>query len=401
MTRRLDELLREARDHYGPRQVARVDWDAVGRLLVARVEKESRAASSRTPRVRQFEWEVFGATVAFALVVMVLLGKTVPRTNGDRVVPSSPSGGMATVTDIQGEVLVGGVAASQGTPIHLGDGIDAQAGSVIVARPGKVTFVVERGSRVRLVRGGESTVVALEYGAVEASVEPVAVGESFAVDVGVSRVAAHGTHLRVARTGDNVTVDLNDGVISVGRAPRSGMVAGVVVNAPAHAEFVVASASDTVVVTHARTAVRSPVSVIPGAFGRSLPVPATSTLQEPEVVDLPSQSAVPAPARPSPARPVPRPLALAPPMPPSEPLSSSASLAMAIRNCLKEEPHADNVTVAFESTLYLQIGEDGSVRSARFDPPVAPDVNTCAAPLIYSARFERGGSLTVPIDFKN
>jgi hypothetical protein len=74
---------------------------------------------------------------------------------------------------------------------------------------------------------------------------------------------------------------------------------------------------------------------------------------------------------------------------------------MAIRNCLKEEPHADNVTVAFESTLYLQIGEDGRVRSARFDPPVAPDVNTCAAPLIYAARFDGGGALTVPIDFKN
>ena len=401
MTHRLDKLLLEARDHYGSRQVARVDWDAVGSLLLARVEKESRAASSRTPRVRQFEWEVFGATVAFALVVMVLLGKTVPRTNGNRGVPPSPSVAMATVTDIQGEVLVGGVPASQGAPLHVGDGIDAQAGSVIVARPGKVTFVVERGSRVRLVRGGDSTVLALEYGAVEASVEPVAVGEAFAVDVGVSRVAAHGTHLRVARTGDNVAVDLNDGVISVGRAPRSGMVDGVVVNAPAHAEFVVASAPDAVVVTHARTAVRSPVSVIPGAFGRSLPVPATSTLQEPEVIDLPSQSVAPAPARPSPARSPPHPVALAPSTPPSEPLASSASLAMAIRNCLKEEPHADNVTVAFESTLYLQIGEDGSVRSARFDPPVAPDVNTCAAPLIYSAHFERGGTLTVSIDFKN
>jgi hypothetical protein len=399
MSRRLDDLLCEARDHYGTRQAVRLDWDAVGRTLAERVERESRAAASRSRPVRRFEWEVFASTIAFALVVIVLLGKAVPRTTGDRAVAAMPTAPVGAVTDVEGEVLVGGLPASPGTPVRVGDVIDAQAGALIVARPGKVAFVTERGSRVRLVRAGETTVLALEYGAVEASVEPVAAGEAFAIDVGTSRVAAHGTHLRVARSGDNVVVDLNDGVVTVGQAPRSGAVAGVLVNAPAHAEFVVAAAPDTVLVTHVRAAVRSPVSVIPGTFGRSLPVPATSALLEPGVIDAPPAS--PAPARPGPTRAPARAVVVASSTPTSEAPSTPASLAMAIRNCLKEEPHADNVTVAFESTLYLQIGEDGRVRSARFDPPVAPDVNTCAAPLIYAARFDGGGALTVPIDFKN
>jgi hypothetical protein len=402
MSRRLDVLLREAREHYGTREVARVDWDAVERSLAARVDRELRVAVVGPRRVRRFEWEAFAATIAVALVLIVLLGKAVPRTNPDRGTVVVPTPAVGAITDVEGEVLVGGVRASQGTPIRVGDVIDARAGVVMVARPGKVAFVVERGSRTRLMRGSETTVLALDYGAVEASVEPVAAGEAFAVDVGSSRVAAHGTHVRVARNGENVVVDLNDGVVSVGRAPRSGAVEGVVVNAPAHAEFVVASAPETFLVTHVRAAVRPPAAVVPGAFGRLLPVSPTSALVEPDIVDSPIPSAAP----PLPTRPGLAPSVLrAPPSPPAAAstgaLTTPASLAAAIRNCLKEQPHADNVTVAFESTLYLQVGEDGAVRSARFDPPVAPDVNACAAPLIYGARFDGGGAMTVPIDFKN
>ncbi|MGA2449747.1 MAG: hypothetical protein ABTD50_13775 [Polyangiaceae bacterium] len=400
MSRRLEALVREAREHCGTREVERIDWDAVGRSLATRVERELRAAVVRPRRVRKFEWEAFAATIALALVVVVLLGKSESRPNAERG-GAAPTAAVGAVTDIDGEVWVGGLRASQGTPIRVGDLIDAQAGAVMVARPGHVAFVVERGSRTRLMRGSESTVLALDYGAVEASVEPVASGEAFAVDVGVSRVAAHGTHVRVARIGETVVVDLSDGVVSVGRAPRSGAVEGVLVNAPAHAEFIVASAPETFVVTHVRAAVRPPVSVIPGAFGRMIPVPVAPALVEPEVIDAPPASVPPASARPGLVRPIPR-SPMAPPATASaEPLTTSASLATAIRNCLKEQPHADNVTVAFESTLCLQVGDDGTVRSARFDPPVAPDVNACAAPLIYSAHFDGGGAMTVPIDFKN
>ena len=41
------------------------------------------------------------------------------------------------------------------------------------------------------------------------------------------------------------------------------------------------------------------------------------------------------------------------------------------------------------------------VRTARFDPPVATDVNECAAPAIYKTRLAHAGSIAIPIDFQN
>ena len=61
---------------------------------------------------------------------------------------------------------------------------------------------------------------ALDDGAFEAQVTPVPSGEAFAVDVAtptsIVRIAVHGTHLRVARAGTRVTVDLTEGVVSIG-----------------------------------------------------------------------------------------------------------------------------------------------------------------------------------------
>jgi hypothetical protein len=56
--------------------------------------------------------------------------------------------------------------------------------------------------------------------------------------------------------------------------------------------------------------------------------------------------------------------------------------------------------VSVSTTLRLSLRDDGSVRSARFDPPVAPDVNACAAQSIYQMRFAHGGSAAVSIDVR-
>ena len=68
---------------------------------------------------------------------------------------------------------------------------------------------------------------------------------------------------------------------------------------------------------------------------------------------------------------------------------------------MAERPRADNVTVVVSTTLHLDLADDGTVRSARFDPPVAPDVNACAAQSIYRARFAHGGAIALSIDFTN
>jgi hypothetical protein len=57
--------------------------------------------------------------------------------------------------------------------------------------------------------------------------------------------------------------------------------------------------------------------------------------------------------------------------------------------------------VVVSTTLHLDLNDDGTVHAARFEPPVAPDVNGCAAPAIYRARFPHGGAATLPVDFSN
>jgi hypothetical protein len=68
---------------------------------------------------------------------------------------------------------------------------------------------------------------------------------------------------------------------------------------------------------------------------------------------------------------------------------------------MAERPRADNVTVSVTTTLLLEVGDDGAVQTARFDPPVLPEVNECATPTIYKVRFGRPGPLGVTIEFKN
>jgi hypothetical protein len=68
---------------------------------------------------------------------------------------------------------------------------------------------------------------------------------------------------------------------------------------------------------------------------------------------------------------------------------------------MAERLHADDVTVVVSTTLYIQLRDDGWVQSARFDPPVAPDVNACAAQSIYRTRFTHGGELLIPVSVKN
>jgi hypothetical protein len=58
--------------------------------------------------------------------------------------------------------------------------------------------------------------------------------------------------------------------------------------------------------------------------------------------------------------------------------------------------HIDPIT----ATLLLDIGPDGSVRSARFDRQLKPELVMCAGPAI-SGRFPDGaGHLEIPVTFQ-
>jgi hypothetical protein len=423
----LDALVREAKQELAPRNVDDAKWSAVEDRILARMVQERsplidevRQASSSSSRARFLR---VGAAVLAAAAAVALVVKKDPG--------ASPEGATAqlelTASSLRsnegpGEVRVGGFAVSAGHVLRAGDLVEADATRAVLERPRKVTWLLEGSApseasadhaadkpvgRARMKSAGESLVVGLEDGAIEAQVTPVPNGEAFAVDVasGTSlvRVAVHGTHLRVARAGSHVTVDLTEGVVSIGVPPRTGSTYGTLVTAPAHIELDVADLDHSLRVVHGATAVRAPIALAPSheststaqnngarAEGPQAPAPvvAPATVARPAPVPRPAvdPSRAGAAAKIDPTRPV---------------LPPRAAIAQAVRECAAQRSRPENVRVTVSSSLTLRITTGGDVETAQFDPPLLPEIQSCAATAIYKAKLAEsaGTSVVIPIDF--
>lgn len=406
MSDKLDTLVRESRPELGTREAQGVDWTRVDAELFRRIEAERAGERARMARRPSGRWAVVAGGLAAAAALALVIGKArEPRpTDAPRAVVDEAAGSVVAIEG-DGQLLVGGTPFAAGGVLHLGDVIEARGAQALVERPGKLTFVIERGTRATVTHVQGSLVLALAEGAVEAQVVPVLNGEAFAVDVGLSRVAVHGTHLRVARAGAHVTVDLNEGVVSLGPAPRVGSTLGALVTAPAHAEFA-AGDEESLTTTHDPSAVRPPGSTTMSAQARpSSPAAAAVSPPRSEVAEsrqagaagVAAVGAAVAGAPRAEARPGAPPVQHVPTAVDSNP---QASIAAAVRGCLAERLRADNVTVEVNTVVRLDVDADGTVLHARFDPPVTPDVNACASGAIYRTRFPHGGSVAVPVEFR-
>jgi hypothetical protein len=402
----IDRLARESREDLG--KDVHVDWARVDDELFARVETE--AAAERTVvrhRGRRSLWVPLSIGLAAAAAVALVVGRGHDRAlDGGAQLHVDTAAGSIVAIDGASQVLVDDKPAAPGRAIEVGDVIETQGAPVTLERAG-VTWLVERSSRVRVSRVAGALVVALERGAVEAQVARVATGEAFAVDVGASRVAVHGTHLRVARDGDHVTVDLNEGMVSVGMPPRVGSTYGDLVTAPAHADFSASDAHSTLLVSHEPGSVRTPI-----AFGN---VVAASPATAPPSKSDPAPSLVPTPSPPPTAPPTA--LAVAPPQKPEphlvppaassvqliavEPNDAETTIANAVRACMEGPAPAPGVTVVKSTTLTLELYETGMVKIARFWPFPPPEVVTCATTTIYKTRFNRSGTVTIKVELRN
>ncbi len=354
---------------------------------------------------------MLAAAACFALVA----GKAHEPRSIDAPVASlatPPAGNVVGILGV-GDLLVDGKPAAVGATLRLGDVVETRGTSVTVDRPGKLSMVIEAGTHFTVTHVQGALVLALDTGAVEAQVVPVPSGEAFAVDVAGSRVAVHGTHLRVAVAGspgsDHVVVDLNEGVVVVGAAPREGSTVGTLVTAPAHADFAALDLPGTLKVSHESAAVRAAIGIAaqpqvvsgaaPGLLSTAPSPPRTAEPRSPQAVPVaPTASPVvrPTPAASAASSP---PAAPPPPAEPAAPAPDAASVLVgAVRSCVTAHPSAENVTVVVNTTLHVDLDADGNVRAARFEPPVAPDVNICSAPAIYRTRFAHGGSADVVIN---
>jgi ferric-dicitrate binding protein FerR (iron transport regulator) len=392
----LDRLVRESRPELGVREAAGVDWAKVDRRLFEQVDAERKAEVRRLSAGRPAGWSIALGGLAAAAAVAFVVVKGGPVGSVAPVQGVEESGGVVASLDGAGSLLVDGKPVNVGASLHLGDVVEAHGVAATVDRPGKLTLVLERGARATVTHVEGALVLALDEGAVEAQVVPVPNGEAFAVDVGGARVAVHGTHLRVARSAGHVVIDLNEGVVSLGSAPRVGSTLGSLITAPAHAEFADDAAEATLTLTHDPASVRPAVTLDAASIAQARAV--TPTLlppaPRPELAEAHERGSVAAPVPPHVGA---GPVAVhaTPPAPDPNP---TATVASAVRSCLAGRPRGDNVTVVVSTTLRLELAPDGAVQSARFEPPVAPDVNSCAAAAIYRVRFAHGGSEAIPID---
>ena len=421
--RALERLVDQAKQDLEPR-VSDGAWTAMEERLVAQMNAERAAlvaegnvaSIAARRRARFFQFGAATLAVAAAIALFVRKDQSSGPSDGHASIVADPSVSSLRGTEGVGDARVSGIVASAGHELRTGDVLEVDGARALLERPRKVQWLLERNApdaagtvgRARVKSAGDSLVLGLDDGAIEAQVTPVPSGEAFAIDIATElalvRVAVHGTHLRVARTGSQVTVDLSEGGVSIGAPPRTGITHGTLVTAPAHVEYDASKLDGTLKIDHAPASVRAAVTLAP----REAPVVARN--------DVPVSPGTPAPnganaGSPTAPATVPRPVeghrapeANHPEVakPAGKPaLSARAAIANAVRECAAARHRPENVRVTVTSSLKLKIAAGGSVETARFDPPLLPEIQTCASAAIYKAQIEdsAGSSVTIPIDF--
>ena len=378
----LNALVNEARTELVP---ASRSWERVEARLMQDLPPPRRAPRSRVVTVV--------AVLAAAAGIGLFLR---PRPEPVAVTPPAAVPHVASAlrgTEGTGDVTINGaIVKTAGLELHANDLIGADHARALFERPNAVSWLVESGAsaaHARVSSAGESLVLSLDDGAIEAQVVPVPVGEAFAVDIAPAghdrvRVAVHGTHLRVTRTGDHVVVDLSEGVVAIGVPPAEGVTHGVEVRAPAHIEL---DATDLSSIKVERTGIRAPIA-LGGHVVKIVEPPA-----------LGADKAEPQPLLPSP-NPVARPAVTSPLRMHKSSLPPRDAIVAAIRECAGNagRERTNEVRVTVTSDLQLQVDPGGTVTSAQFTPPLLPEIQTCAASTIYKTTLEPG-VVTIPIEF--
>lgn len=407
--RALDALVAEAKEHLVVG--TEPDWARLESRVMSAVDAEKPALLREVERsARGRVLRSVGVLVACAAGVLLWL-----RADRDAPLPSETPA-VATHAEASslresvggGDIRVGSLSLTPGAVVHAGDTIEADRTRAIFERPSKVTWLIEHDragavARANVKSAGESLVLGLDDGAIEAQVVPVPSGEAFAVDVSsgahLVRVAVHGTHLRVARTGAHVVVDLTEGVVSIGVPPRTGVTLGTLVTAPAHVEFDVTDLA-SLRVDHSAASVLAAVPLgrqeaavrtesVPRAESGIQVASSSESLAASERSER-AEDPLAAKKSAKPGQPKPVPAAAAPPR---------ASALAIVRDCAAGRSRSGDVHVTVTSELRLQVSAEGKVESAQFVPPLSPEVQSCAAQSLYKLRFEESGVVTVPIEF--
>jgi hypothetical protein len=306
--------------------------------------------------------------------------------------------------------------------LQPGDSAQSGAQSLTYDKAGVVSFTLAPGSRVEVVsnEGRDETpgqlTVALVRGSIHAEVTPQPRGEVFAVEVGQTRVAVHGTSFTVSREGDQAIVEVTHGSVAVGPAGHPGSTQGWLLVGPERGSFSLDGARVArwlgpplpapLPKTLGSVSASPPGAYEPLARNSSSP---SSLSQKPAVAmgsPVPSQRAAPSSASGASE-------SAEQAAPPGEETPSTgnrptvdgrsradqqqaatAAILKDLEACYERQVSSFGVTFSIRSSLTLTILPSGAVREAVFDPPLSPTLMSCAREAVASARFPRGDANT-------
>jgi hypothetical protein len=388
-------------------------WDAIEQQLLARLPGQGSAAARARARWSESPMARMVGLCAAAAAIALSVNAATPR---------------AAATASQGHLVdVAVVALAPGQPgdardlraLVDGDLIETADAPVTFARSGLVawTLAPHSAARVRTMGDGASGVghtLSLARGSIRAEVVPrdpaEGLVEAFAVEAAGTRVAVHGTAFSVAILDGRAVVDVEHGAVAVGPIGYRGATTGHLLVGPSRASFSLDGARS------ARMLARAPEPVAalePAPLPVLQPLPARTALAEPTaepapvapehgaVASPPAPVAARAPEAPAPAVPA-APVAVDPaPAPAALPLLTVGSVQSSLDRCFRRVlPGSSSVQIQLSSTLRFQLAPDGKVLGARFDPPLKPELQSCAEG-VFAGRFAPGpAALDVPVSFK-
>jgi hypothetical protein len=363
-----------------------IDWDRVERKLFAGIDDPPEAvplvpppssAPAAEPARPGSVWAV--AVTAAAAVALVTASHSSPSTATESLSEASVAGSSARAVD----TIPRGAAESGVEPLSY-------------HRPDVVSFTLAPQSRIEMVPSvdASSVTVSLVRGSIEAEVTPRVSGEAFAVEIGHTRVAAHGTSFTVTRQGEHALVEIRHGSVAIGPTGHAGSTQGWLLVGPDRALFSLDGAQEarwlgppTPLPRSAMAAPAPPTSVAatepahaPHASSIAAPIPAPKL-----TAPVPGAAA---PAAAEEKRPAPEVATLA------EPVDPRGLIQRELEACYDKQVSALGFPFSIESSLHLTVLPNGTVREGVFTPPLSPSLMSCARDAIAGAHFAHTDGIT-------
>ncbi|NUP05765.1 MAG: hypothetical protein HOW73_06870 [Polyangiaceae bacterium] len=390
------------------------------RVASARGERPSRWASAR--------WVgVLAVAACFALVWAS--HNRGSDSSGDPVAVAEP----IDVTELP--MAPGVPGARDLSALKSGDVVEAAVGPVAFGEAGKLEWTLSAGGRLVVRDGvpasdkaGSTHVVELESGSMRGSLAPstsatlvVMAGETQVVSLGPGSVFS------VTRSSRRLVMHLEHGAASVGRRTRGFDMLSVQDNladrrafsAPFAAAFSL-DGGNTYEVLPTTASLDAPPSV-PAVVAQRGPEPVAEEAVEPPVSakdDVPASPVAPRPATVASAPPAVASVAAAsvaaasasppveePKAPDADPAAtvSDSAASSKLVSCIarvrndRQAKAAEGVRIIVSSTLRASVGDDGSVKSAVFNPPLEPELQGCAVFLLRTKLQPGARVLSIPV----